>query len=66
MNRKLAASVLTGLSILTVSSNFTETTAATTSPTTTVQNEIKNQDANFEITKEQAIEDIGSAQRENL
>lgn len=29
MNRKLAASVLTGLSILTVSSNFTETTAAT-------------------------------------
>lgn len=58
MNRKLAASVLTRLSILTVSSNFTETTAATTSPTTTVQNEIKNQDANFEITKEQAIEDI--------
>lgn len=58
MNRKLAASVLTGLSVLTASSNFTATTAATTSPTTTVQNEIKNQDANFEITREQAMEDI--------
>lgn len=58
MNKKLAASVLTGLSILTITPNLTKSTVYAISPTVASQNEAKNQNINFEITKEQAIEDI--------
>lgn len=59
MNRKLAASVLAGLSALTVlPSIMSPVASAVTTTISSSQREIKNQNINFEITKEQAIEDI--------
>ena len=47
VNKKLAASVLTGLSILTITPNLTKSTAYAISPTVASQNEAKNQNNNF-------------------
>ena len=58
MNRKLAASVLIGLSVLTASNNIAKANENTSLVAATSQSEVKNQNVNFEITKEQAIEDI--------
>ena len=62
MNRKLAASVLAGLSALTIAPGIVSpVVSAVTTTTSSSQREIKNQNVNFEITKEQAIEDINYA-----
>lgn len=62
MNRKLAASVLAGLSALTITpSIISPAVSAVTTTTSSSQREIKNQNINIEITKEQAIEDINYA-----
>lgn len=59
MNRKLAASVLAGLSALTIAPGIVSpVVSAVTTTTSSSQREIKNQNVNFEITKEQAVEDI--------
>ncbi len=63
MNRKLAASVLAGLSTLTIAPSviFPAARAVNTTTTSSSQREIKNQNINIEITKEQAVEDINYA-----
>ncbi len=62
MNRKLAASVLAGLSALTIApSVISPVASAVTTTTSSSQREIKNQNINIEITKEQAVEDINYA-----
>lgn len=58
MNKKLAASILMGLSVLTASNNIAKANENTSLVAATSQSEVKNQNVNFEITKEQAIEDI--------
>lgn len=61
MNRKLAASVLAGLSVLTGIPTITKTTVCASASTSISQKEPGKQDINFEITKEQAVEDINYA-----
>ncbi|MBQ2671394.1 MAG: hypothetical protein IJG00_01080 [Clostridia bacterium] len=62
MNRKLAASVLAGLSAFTIAPGIVSpVVSAVTTTKSSSQREIKNQNVNFEITKEQAIEDINYA-----
>ena len=62
MNRKLTASVLAGLSAFTIAPGIVSpVVSAVTTTTSSSQREIKNQNVNFEITKEQAIEDINYA-----
>ena len=63
MNRKLAASVLTVLSVLTASSNLAKANGTTYLPTVTSQREVKNQNMNSKTTKAHAIEDINYALR---
>lgn len=57
MNRKLAASVLAGLSIFTITPTLLNQTVDAMLPVSTLNSELIKQ-YNFEITKEQAIEDI--------
>lgn len=47
MNRKLAASVLIGLSVLTASNNLAKANENTPLVATTSQSEVKNQNVNF-------------------
>lgn len=58
MNRKLAASIFAGLSVFTITPTLLNQTSGAVSPIFTSNSELINQNINFEITKEQAIEDI--------
>ncbi len=58
MNKKLATSILMGLSVLTASNNIAKANENTSLVATTSQSEVKNQNVNFEITRQQSIEDI--------